>query len=142
MAVFAALLVGPIAIVFNESFKEFVPSRIGSATDAPYTLVNYSELLEPAAFWEITFPLARTGIIAGTIFAFAFSMDDVAVSLFLTDPKNYTLPVALISSMRANFDLTIAAAALFLVAFTVVLILVLDRLVGLDRMIGQGIYRS
>ena len=32
---------------------------------------------ECAAFWEITFPLARTGIIAGTIFAFAFSMDDV-----------------------------------------------------------------
>ena len=78
----------------------------------------------------------------GAVFAFAVSMDDVAVSIFLTDSTTYTLPVALISVMRANFDLTIAAVAVMLVVFTVVLIICLDRLVGLDRIVGQGIYRS
>ena len=138
---FWRLLGGHVIITVPYTIRTTIASLVGispSLTEAALSL----GAKERAAFWEITFPLARTGIIAGTIFAFAFSMDDVAVSLFLTDPKNYTLPVALISSMRANFDLTIAAAALFLVAFTVVLILVLDRLVGLDRMIGQGIYRS
>ena len=71
---------------------------------------------ERQAFWDVTFPLARTGIVAGAIFAFAFSMDDVVISLFLSDPTTYTLPVALISMMRANFDLTIAAAAVMLIA--------------------------
>lgn len=94
------------------------------------------------ALWDVTLPLARTGILAGMVFAFAFSLDDVAVSLFLSGPETYTLPVALISMMRANFDLTIAAAAVLLVVFTIVLIWLLDRLVGLDTIIGQGVYRG
>ena len=69
-------------------------------------------------------------------------MDDVAVSMFLTDPTTYTLPVALVSNMRAKFDLTIAAAALMLMGLTVVLILVLDRVVGFNKLIGQGLSRS
>ena len=76
------------------------------------------------------------------MFAFAFSLDDVAVSLFLVDPGSVTLPVALVSMMRANFDLTIAAASVLLMGFTVVLIFVLDRVVGLDTVVGQGIYRA
>ena len=97
---------------------------------------------ERQAFWKVTFPLARTGIVAGAVFAFAFSFDDVAVSLFLVDPGSVTLPVALVSMMRANFDLTIAAASVLLMGFTVVLIFVLDRVVGLDTVVGQGIYRA
>ena len=68
-------------------------------------------------------------------------MDDVAVSIMLTDANTFTLPVALISSMRANFDLTIAAASVMLMLVTLALILVLERLVGLNRIIGQGVFR-
>ena len=97
---------------------------------------------ERQAFWDVTFPLARTGIMAGAIFALAFSLDDVAVSLFLADPSSYTLPIALITSMRASFDLTIAAAAVVLISLTAGLMLLLDRLVGLEKVVGQGIYRA
>jgi putative spermidine/putrescine transport system permease protein len=41
--------------------------------------------------------------------------------MFLTDPNTYTLPVALVSNMRAKFDLTIAAAAVMFIGLTVVL---------------------
>lgn len=92
------------------------------------------------AFFDITLPLAKTGIIAGAVFAFAFSMDEVAASMFLTTTKVYTLPIALISMMRSNFNLTIAAAAVMLLGLTVVLIFLLDRLVGMDRVVGQGTY--
>lgn len=91
---------------------------------------------ERQAFWSITFPLARTGIIAGAIFGIAVSMDDVAVSMFLTDATTYTLPVALVSSMRATFDLTIAAASVLLIAFTIIIIVILDRAVGITRVVG------
>jgi putative spermidine/putrescine transport system permease protein len=97
---------------------------------------------ERKAFFTITLPLAKNAVAAGAIFAFAFSMDDVAISLFLSDFKTYTLPVALISLMRSKFDLTIAAAAVALMVLTVVLLLVLDRVLGLERVIGQGIYRA
>jgi putative spermidine/putrescine transport system permease protein len=97
---------------------------------------------ERRAFWTVTMPLTRAGIVAGAIFAFVFSLDDVAVSLFLSGPETYTLPVALLSMMHANFDLTIAAAAVLLVGLTVVLMVALDRAVGLDRVFGAGLYRT
>ena len=96
---------------------------------------------ERRAFWDVTLPLARTGILSGTIFALAVSLDDVSVSIMLTDARTYTLPVALISSMRANFDLSIAAASVMLMLLTVTLILILDKAVGLNRAIGQGVFR-
>lgn len=92
------------------------------------------------AFFDITLPLARTGIIAGAVFGFATSMDEVAASVFLTTSKVYTLPIALISMMRSSFDLTIAAAAVMLLGLTVFLMVLLDRLVGMDRVVGRGAY--
>lgn len=97
---------------------------------------------ERQAFFTITLPLAKNGIAAGAIFAFASSMDDVAVSLFLSDFNTYTLPVALIGLIRSQFDLTIAAAAVALMGLAVVLLIVLDRVLGLDRAIGHGMYRA
>ncbi|TIL38122.1 ABC transporter permease [Mesorhizobium sp.] len=94
------------------------------------------------AFFTVTLPLAKNSIAAGSIFAFAFSMDDLAISLFLSDFNTYTLPVALVGLMRASFDLTIAAAAVVLVGLTLVLLFVLDRVIGLERAIGQGIYKA
>lgn len=94
---------------------------------------------ERQAFFTVTLPLAKSGIAAGAIFAFAFSMDDVAISLFLSDFKTYTFPVALLGLMRANFDLTIAAAAVVLMGLTIVLLVVLDRVLGLERAMGHSI---
>ncbi len=92
-------------------------------------------------FWEVTLPLARAGVISGGIFAFAVSMDDIGVSIMLSDSTTVTLPVALIASMRANFSLTIAAASLMLILLTIVLIFVLEKTVGVSRALGQGMFR-
>jgi putative spermidine/putrescine transport system permease protein len=62
--------------------------------------------------------------------------------LFLTSPDTYTLPVAMVSMMRTNFDLTIAAAAVVLMVFTFLLILALNWAIGLEKLIGQGVFRS
>jgi putative spermidine/putrescine transport system permease protein len=97
---------------------------------------------ESRAMLDVVVPLARTGMVSGALFAFALSFDEVAVSIFLSDPFTTTLPVALVAEMRANLNLTIAAVSTLFVMLTVLLILILDRLVGLDRVIGYGIYRS
>ena len=138
---FARLLCGHIVITLPYTIRATVASLAGldrSLTEAALSLGAN----ERQSFWEITFPLARTGIITGSVFAFAISMDDVAVSLFLTDPSTYTLPVALVSNMRAKFDLTIAASAVMFIGLTVVLMLILDRIVGFNKIIGQGLSRS
>jgi putative spermidine/putrescine transport system permease protein len=138
---FARLLCGHIIITLPYTIRATLSSLVGRdprLTEAALVL----GATERQAFWNITVPLIRTGIVTGAVFAFAISMDDVAVSMFLTDPTTYTLPVALVANMRASFDLTIAAAAVLLTGITTVLILILERVVGLDRILGQGLFRS
>ena len=95
---------------------------------------------ERRAFWSVTVPLLRSSLAASAVFAFVFSFDDVAASMFLSDPTAYTLPVALLSMMYANFDLAIAAAAVLQIVATVGLILLLHAWVGLDRLTGGSTY--
>jgi putative spermidine/putrescine transport system permease protein len=138
---FTRLLGGHIIITFPYTVRTTLAGLVGirkTLTEAAMSLGAN----ERQAFWDVTFPLARTGMVAGAVFAFAFSMDDVAVSLFLTSPDSYTLPVAMVSMMRTNFDLTIAAAAVVLMLFTLGLIVLLDWIVGLDKLIGKGVFRS
>ena len=67
LAVFTALLLLPIGGMLHESFKLFVPGRIGSATDAPHTFTNYAELLKPAyfAFFRETFRISLIATVLG-----------------------------------------------------------------------------
>jgi len=137
----ARLLLGHVIITVPYCIRTSLASLLGSdrrLTEAAMVL----GATERQAFWSITLPLMRTGVVTGAIFAFAISMDDVSISLFLSDPSATTLPVTLVSNMRAAFDLTIAAAAVILIAATAFLIVVLDRLVGFDTVVGQGLFRS
>lgn len=138
---FTRLLCGHVVITLPYVVRTVLASLAGRdrrLTEAALVL----GATEREAFWTITLPLIRSGMVTGAVFAFAVSLDDVAVSMFLTDPSTYTLPVALVSSMRASFDLSIAAAAVLLMAVTAVLIIVLERFVGFDRLLGQGLFRS
>ena len=137
---FVRLLCGHVIITVPYTIRATLAGIAGvdrSLTEAALIL----GATERRAFWDVTFPLARTGILSGAIFAFAVSMDDVSVSVMLTDAKTYTLPIALVSSMRANFDLSIAAASVMLMLLTLALIVILEKTVGLNRAIGQGVFR-
>jgi putative spermidine/putrescine transport system permease protein len=138
---YTRLVCGHVILTLPYTVRATLAGLVGigpSLTEAAMSL----GATERQAFLSITFPLARTGIIAGAIFGFAVSIDDVAVSMFLTDAKTYTLPVALVSSMRAKFDLTIAAASVVLISFTLLVLLLLEYSVGVGRFAGEGIHRN
>jgi putative spermidine/putrescine transport system permease protein len=138
---FARLLCGHVIITVPYTIRATLAGLAGIDRSLGEAALSLGAS-ERQAFWDVTLPLARTSIVSGAIFAFAVSMDDVAVSIMLTDATTYTLPVALISSMRANFNLAIAAASVMLMLLTLTLILALDRLVGLNRVVGQSVFRS
>nr|WP_277425205.1 ABC transporter permease subunit [Pseudohalocynthiibacter aestuariivivens] len=122
-----------------------IRTNVASMAGIGETMVEASLSLgarEGQTLRRIVLPLGRTGIATGFIFAFAFSMDDIAVTIFLTSPTVYTLPAALIANMKANFDLTIAAASVFLAGVALLVIIILDRIVGVETVMGQGIYRN
>jgi putative spermidine/putrescine transport system permease protein len=88
------------------------------------------------AFWHITLPLVRPGLIAGMIFAFLQSFGDVPISLFLTDARNNTLPLTIMSFLEYSVDPTVAAMSSLVTIASLLLALGLERLAGLRRALG------
>lgn len=135
------MIIGHVVITFPYVVRSTLASLVGigrSLEEASMSLgANEWKVL-----WTITLPLARTGIVVGALFAFTISIDDVATGIFLADPKSYTLSLALVAMMRANFDLTIAAASVFLLGLALAVLLVVERFIGVDRVVGQGIFQG
>jgi putative spermidine/putrescine transport system permease protein len=86
-----------------------------------------------ATFANVTFPLARGGIAAGAFIGFMASFDNVAISLFLADARSEVLPMRLWDLIESVLDVRAAAASGVLIAATVVLMIVMERLTGLSR---------
>ena len=58
------------------------------------------------------------GILAGAVFAFVHSWDELVVLLFITSRKLYPLPRAIWAGINENVDPTIAAVATVLMLAT------------------------
>lgn len=81
-------------------------------------------------FRHVTLPLAIPGFLAGGLFAFTTSFDEVVVALFLASPESTTLPVALFAGLRDRLQPTIVVVALLLSLLSLVLLALLSRLQG------------
>ncbi|GAA3522959.1 ABC transporter permease [Aeromicrobium panaciterrae] len=71
---------------------------------------------------RVTVPLILPGLLAGTLFAFILSLDNLVMSLFIQTPDLSTLPVLMWSSMTRDTDPTIAAAATVILLTTTVVL--------------------
>jgi putative spermidine/putrescine transport system permease protein len=89
-------------------------------------------------FRRVTLPLIAPGMLAGGLFAFVTSFDEVVVSLFISDPGLRTLPVQMYSSVTRDIDPTIAAASTMILAVSTVLILASTRFIFSTRTEGRS----
>lgn len=80
------------------------------------------------AFMRVTLPQVAPGVIAGGLFAFATSFDEVVVTLFLASPEQATLPRQMFSGIRENISPAIAAVATILIILSTLMLLVLEAL--------------
>lgn len=87
-------------------------------------------------FLQVTFPLIRHAALAGALFSFIVSLDDVNIALFLSDIHTTPLPVQLFSYIEQNADSLGAAAASILVLLASLAVFVCDRLVGIQWLFG------
>ena len=58
------------------------------------------------------------------------------MSLFLTNARTNTLPLAILSYLEFNFDPSIAAISTMLVVLSLTIAVVLERVVGLRKVVG------
>ena len=79
-------------------------------------------------FWDVVIPLIRPGVIAGGLFAFVTSFDEVVLVLFLAGPEQRTIPRQMFSGLREQINPTILAVATLLVILSVALLVTLEFL--------------
>jgi putative spermidine/putrescine transport system permease protein len=104
-------------------------------------LYNFDDSLEEAArslgankfttFRRITLPIIKPGVISGGLLAFIVSFDLFAVSLLLKGIGVETLPIQLFDYVTWDFDPTAAAVSTVSIAITLVMVLLMEKLVGL-----------
>jgi putative spermidine/putrescine transport system permease protein len=122
-------LVGtPIGIVLGHTCLAvpFVVTSVGA------NLAGLDRRLEQAAlglgatpfgaFWQITLPLIRPGIMVGALFAFISSFDELLISLFLSGTGAITLPRRIWDDLRFAIDPTIAAVSTLTIVLTLVVL--------------------
>ncbi|MVT00991.1 ABC transporter permease [Devosia marina] len=83
--------------------------------------------------WFVVVPQCFPGLAAGAFFAFNISFDEAVLSLFLRGPTLTTLPVQIYSQLEFSPDPSVAAVSTIMIALTIVLIFVIDRMLGLTR---------
>lgn len=87
-------------------------------------------------FWLVTLPQIRASLAGAAILSFLFSFNDVVFAAFLGGPDTQTLPLKLFGYIRYRLDPLVGAVSVICVALTLGLIVLADRIVGFDHMLG------
>jgi putative spermidine/putrescine transport system permease protein len=88
------------------------------------------------AFFLVTLPLIRPGIVVAAIFAFITSFDEVVVALYISGSSAMTLPVQMWSGLRFEINPVVAAVSTLLLGISIVSLLgigLLRRMTAVGR---------
>ena len=105
----------------------------------PATLVEAAEVFGPIrtpVLTRVVMPMLLPGIVAAMTFSFLVSFDELVGSLFPTRYDMITVPALVLKYLRFLADPTIAAVSTMMSLVSLCLMLVADRVVGLDHILG------
>jgi putative spermidine/putrescine transport system permease protein len=88
-------------------------------------------------FRRVTLPLVLPGLIAASALAFLLSFDETVIALFISGPRLQTLPVAMYHYVERRTDPAIAALSTLLIAVTIAVVVLVERMVGVLRAVGR-----
>lgn len=86
---------------------------------------------------RVTLPLATPGLIACACLSFLLSFDETVISLFISGPRASTLPVEMVRYVEGRTDPLIAALSVVLIVATLIVVVAVERLVGVARAVGR-----
>ena len=135
---FTGLVIAHVVIVFPFALRLV----LASATGLDRSLENAAISLGAGGFTvfrRVTLPLILPGVASGWMLAFIQSFDEVTMTVFIATPGASTLPVRMFLYIQDNIDPLVASVSAVVIAVTVIFMLLLDRLYGLDRLLsGKG----
>jgi putative spermidine/putrescine transport system permease protein len=78
----------------------------------------------------ITYPLLRTNVVSGALFAFILSLNEYIIAWLLSLFLVQTIPIRIFNQLRYSYPPVIAAASVIFIALTVVVMTAIDRMSG------------
>ena len=134
---FWALCATHVIIVVPYALRLALSSAVGLDRDAERAALSCGAS-RFTAFRRVVLPMIRTGVVGGWVLSFIQSFDELTMTIFVATPGTTTLPVAMYNQIAQTIDPLVASVSTVLIVGTVALMLVLDRMVGLDRvLIGE-----
>ncbi|HXJ84201.1 MAG TPA: ABC transporter permease [Candidatus Methylomirabilis sp.] len=128
----AVLIVGHVLICLPFTIACIVASLEG--IDAQLELAALTLGASRArALWEVVIPLVAPGLLSALLFAFMVSFGDVYIALFLSGPGRTTLPIEVFAYMQWESTPVVAAITTVQILLIIGLGLVIERLVGLRK---------
>ena len=135
---FAGLVLAHIVIVFPFALRLV----LASATGMDRALENAAVSLGASGFTvfrRVTLPLILPGVASGWMLAFIQSFDEVTMTVFIAAPGATTLPVRMFLYIQDNIDPLVTSVSAVVIVITVVFMVLLDRIYGLDKLLsGKG----
>ncbi|GLK54068.1 putative spermidine/putrescine transport system permease protein [Methylopila capsulata] len=132
------LLAGHLVVVFPFALRLVLTASAG----IDRTMENAAASLGASrwvVFRRVTLPLIMAGVVSGWILSFIQSFDEVTMSVFISTPETTTLPVRLFLYIQDNIDPLVASVSAALIFATVIAMVILDRLFGMERLlVGPG----
>ena len=84
-------------------------------------------------FRRITIPQIAPGVAAGSLFAFMVSFDNFPISLWLADAQHNPIPLLVFQMIGNVFEPSIAAISTLMILLAMIIVVVLERVMGLRR---------
>jgi putative spermidine/putrescine transport system permease protein len=112
---------------------------VASATGFDRSIAQAAESLGASAwtvFRRVELPLIVPGVAGGWLIAFINSFDELTMSIFVASAGTETLPVRMYNHIAHTIDPLLASISTVLIVLTLVLMILLDRFYGLDRVLS------
>lgn len=132
LPIFASLLIGHTLLCIP-----YVMRNVASALQNVDVSVEEAALSLGATRTQmltgIVLPNIKSGMLAACILSVIKSFNNVPLSVFLSGPGTTLLPIAMLNYVEYHFDPTVAALSTALMGVTIIVMIVVDKTMGLDK---------
>jgi putative spermidine/putrescine transport system permease protein len=135
---FFLLTLTHVAVIFPYALRLTLAAATGLDRDAERAALSLGAK-RFTTFRRVILPMILPGVAAGWMLAFIQSFDELTMTVFVATPGTTTLPVAMYNQIAQTIDPLVASVSTVLIVGTGILMVVMDRIVGLDRvLIGKN----
>ena len=135
---FTGLVLAHIVIVFPFALRLVLASAVGMDRALENAAISLGAS-GSSVFRRVTLPLILPGVASGWMLAFIQSFDEVTMTVFIAAPGMSTLPVRMFLYIQDNIDPLVTSVSAVVIAITVVFMIAMDRLYGLEKLLsGRG----